>query len=110
MVADTFQLAGWDTRFVGANTPATDFARMAVALEADLVALSAMTAAALPNLVAMVEHLRATPGWGPRPILVGGYPFRVDADLWRKVGADGSATDAKRAVGIARELMECRIG
>jgi methanogenic corrinoid protein MtbC1 len=38
-------------------------------------------------------------------IIVGGYPFRVDTDLWKKVGADGQAVDAETAVEMAEKLV-----
>ena len=37
-------------------------------------------------------------------ILVGGYPFTLSPNLWREVGADGSASDAERAIALADEM------
>jgi methanogenic corrinoid protein MtbC1 len=37
--------------------------------------------------------------------MVGGYPFNVDPDLWRRIGADGSARDASEAIGVAQRLV-----
>ena len=38
-------------------------------------------------------------------IIVGGYPFNIDNDLWNKVGADGQALDAETAIEIADNLV-----
>lgn len=38
-------------------------------------------------------------------ILAGGYPFNVDPDLWRRIGADGSARDAAEAIALAERLV-----
>ena len=38
-------------------------------------------------------------------IIVGGYPFNIDKDLWKKVGADGQAVDAETALKIADNLV-----
>ena len=38
-------------------------------------------------------------------IIVGGYPFRIDIDLWKKVGADGQAEDAETAVEMGEKLV-----
>lgn len=37
-------------------------------------------------------------------VLVGGYPFNVDLDLWRRIGADGCARDAAEAIELAKRL------
>ena len=35
---------------------------------------------------------------------VGGYPFVVAPELWRQIGADGSAGDAQAAIALANQL------
>jgi methanogenic corrinoid protein MtbC1 len=37
-------------------------------------------------------------------VIVGGYPFNIDTELWRKVGSDGWAPDADKAVEVARRI------
>lgn len=37
-------------------------------------------------------------------IMVGGYPFIVDDRLWKTLGADGFAKDARNAVKVAAKL------
>jgi methanogenic corrinoid protein MtbC1 len=41
-------------------------------------------------------------------VLVGGYPFNLAPDLWRRIGADGWAPDAQLAVERAGELLAAR--
>ena len=43
-------------------------------------------------------------------VLVGGYPFNVAPDLWRRVGADASAPDAQRAIAEAHRLVAAEGG
>ncbi|MCF7792615.1 MAG: hypothetical protein K9N09_02105 [Candidatus Cloacimonetes bacterium] len=38
-------------------------------------------------------------------IMVGGYPFNTSPDLWKKIGADGYAPNAKQAINIADKLV-----
>jgi methanogenic corrinoid protein MtbC1 len=38
-------------------------------------------------------------------ILVGGRPFNIDKELWKKMGADGYAEDAEHAIEVANELV-----
>lgn len=37
--------------------------------------------------------------------MVGGYPFGIVPDLWKKIDADASAKSAKEAIGIANEII-----
>jgi methanogenic corrinoid protein MtbC1 len=46
-------------------------------------------------------------GRGPA-LAVGGAPFRLDKELWREVGADGTADTASGAVALVRRLAEGR--
>jgi monomethylamine corrinoid protein len=38
-------------------------------------------------------------------LAVGGAPFRLDLNLWKKVGADATSDSAAGAVGIARRFL-----
>jgi len=105
MVADLFQLRGWDARFLGANTPPKAVVAFADQVGAAVVAISAMTAATVPAVAKQVALLRASPGGDRRKILVGGHPFTVDRDLWRRVGADATAADGRDAMAVADGLM-----
>ena len=54
-------------------------------------------------------HRRCEVGPSHAPvILVGGYPFLLSPDLWRRVGADGFASDAQQAVQVANALADAR--
>jgi methanogenic corrinoid protein MtbC1 len=105
MVADFFEMAGWDTYYLGANTPLEGIVESVEHRRADALAISATMSYHVPAVAEVVRAVRdrvAPPG--PR-ILVGGYPFRVDAELWRSVGADGFAADAAGAVPLANRLV-----
>jgi methanogenic corrinoid protein MtbC1 len=54
----------------------------------------------------VVRTVRASEACRRVRILVGGYPFNVDHDLWRRIGADGSAHDARGAVALANHLVD----
>ena len=44
--------------------------------------------------------------WEYPPLVVGGAAYRVDAELWRSVGADLYAPDARAAVALVRDLKD----
>jgi methanogenic corrinoid protein MtbC1 len=108
MVADLFELEGWDTLYLGANTPAHSIAAIAADHAPDVLALSATMTFHLPNVAEVIEHVRRRPGSPPK-ILVGGYPFNLAPDLWREVGADGYAPDAEGAIALANQLLSSNL-
>lgn len=104
MVADLFELEGWTTYYLGASTPVPSVVQMVTERKANVLAVSATIAYHLPALEALIAAVRNAPGCRDLKILVGGYPFNLDPDLWRKVGADGSARTAQDAIALADEL------
>ena len=105
MVADFFEMEGWDVFYLGANTPAEEIVREAVERRADVVGVSATMTFNLRPVEDLVGRLREADGERRIKILVGGYPFRVSPDLWRDIGADGSAADAAAAVAEAERIL-----
>lgn len=95
-VAAHFELDGWRTLLLGADTPVADLVTFVLRHQPDLVALGAtldeqrvMTAEAIRALRAGRPGLR---------ILVGGAAYAGRPELWRRSGADGHAADAAEAV------------
>lgn len=102
MVADFFDSAGWDTYYLGANTPADTIIETVKERRPDLVALSATMTF---HLDAVTEIIRAVKADDPgQKVLVGGSAFNETQDLWKKTGADGFALDAEEALRTAAEL------
>ena len=106
MVADFFEMEGWDTYYLGANTPAKSILDTIDSQGADVLAISATITFNVSDIVDLVANVRASDvGRGVR-ILVGGRPFNVAANLWRRVGADGYAPDAQAAINVAEKLLD----
>jgi methanogenic corrinoid protein MtbC1 len=102
MVADFFEMDGWDTVYLGANTPPRSLLQMVANNPPDVLAIS-VTMTFHINVAA--EVIAAVRRSAPRVrVLVGGYPFRVDPELWRRIGADGMALDAQEALERAYSL------
>ena len=108
MVTDCFEFAGWRTYFLGASTPAPDLVQAVYDQKADLLALSASIGCHIRTLRSMIARLRAEPEVRDIPVIVGGEPFNVVPNLWRKVGADGSARSATEAVALGNRLVDHR--
>lgn len=103
MVSDLFELEGWDTYYLGANTPPDAVTEAVAHNAADLVLLSATLPEHVDAVRDVVTAVRADPRTGHVPILVGGPPFvhGTAAD----VGADAVAMDATSGLARARELV-----
>ncbi len=105
MVADFFEMEGWDTYFLGANTPPESILRAVKDYRANVLAISATMIFHVSLVTEMIRVLRADSSIRI-PVLVGGYPFNLSPGLWRQVGADGYAQDAQSAISAAEGLLQ----
>jgi signal transduction histidine kinase len=105
MVADFFELSGWNTVYLGASTPTASLVKVLVERKADVLAVSASLTAHLGAVVRLIAAIRGSEAGARVKILVGGHPFLVAPDLWRQVGADGCAGNARSAVEEAERLF-----
>lgn len=97
MVADLAEMRGFETVFLGANTPPLAIAQTLRETGAQALALSCSMIVHVESIRAAIEHLRGV-GFEGLPILVGGYPFNLAPELAEIVGADGTARHAAAAV------------
>ena len=104
MVADLFELEGWDSYYFGANTPKESLLEEFARHRPDIIALSVTMTFNIDNLKMLIANLRERDPGKKTKIIVGGYPFTISDKLWEKVGADGSAGDAAKALLLAEEL------
>lgn len=106
MVCDLFELAGWDTYYLGAACPIQDVIETLQQHSADVLAISATLATHLRHAAALIKRVRADPRTRAIKILIGGLPFQLDPSLWRTLGADGSASDCGTAVEAGERLVQ----
>ena len=105
MVADLFEMDGWNTYYLGANMPTGAVVKAVIERKADVVAISATITAHLPKVAEMIAAIRADECCRHVRIMVGGYPFNIDPQLWRRFGADGFAADCEHAAEVAATLL-----
>jgi MerR family transcriptional regulator, light-induced transcriptional regulator len=109
MIADFFEIEGWSTFYLGANVPAAGVIRTLRDRGADVLAVSATMPFHVRAVAELIAAVRASEAGDRVKILVGGYPFLVDPELWRSVGADATARDAEESVAVANRLLEARV-
>ncbi len=105
MVADFFEMGGWDTYYLGANSPAQGVLQAVAERDAQVLAVSATMTFHLRAVEDLIGAARAAARTRDVKVLVGGYPFNVEPELWRRVGADACAADASGAVAAAEGLV-----
>jgi len=104
MLADFFEMEGWDTHFLGANVPTPSVVQILIERRATLLGISATITYHLRAVEELIAAVRRAPACREVKIIVGGYPFKIAPELWRSVGADGFAEDASQAVALANRL------
>jgi MerR family transcriptional regulator, light-induced transcriptional regulator len=105
MVADFFELDGWDVYYLGVNVPQTDVISTIAHKKPHLLALSVTLNSHLLQARELIQAVRAAPAGAGLKILVGGQPFNRNGELHRTIGADLVAGDAREAVLRAREAL-----
>ena len=84
MGSDFFHLCGYDTIFVGSNTPRTDMLKGLELENPEYVVINAVNFYNLFKVQKIVAEIKAA--LPSIKILASGYAFRQDADLYRKIG------------------------
>jgi methanogenic corrinoid protein MtbC1 len=74
MVADIFELNGWDGYFLGANTPPEDMARFIQEIQPDLVGLSLSILSNIDHLKTSIEAVKTH--FPNMDLIIGGQAFR----------------------------------
>jgi methanogenic corrinoid protein MtbC1 len=105
ILSDFFEMEGWDTFYLGANTPTQSIIKMVADHRPDLLAISATMTFHVQRVAELIAAVRSAGVGQSLKIIVGGYPFNIEPGLWRQVGADGSAPDAPAAVALANQLV-----
>lgn len=107
MVAEFFRRAGWEVTNCTCAT-AADLARAVRREEFAIVGLSASCEDRLDGLASSIKSVRGASRNRSVAVLVGGSPFVAHPDWSDTVGADATASDARKATLLARSLLDKR--
>jgi len=105
MVTDFFEMDGWDTYYLGANMPDNELQEALIEYRADILALSVSLPIHLSKVAALIKKIRSHRDLANIKIMVGGYSFLTNLDLWKKVDADAFAQNAEQAIAKANEMV-----
>jgi methanogenic corrinoid protein MtbC1 len=104
MVADFFEMEGWNTYFLGANLPARDIVETLLTHKVDVLAISASMPSNVVKTETLISKVRSSKARDTK-ILVGGYAFNSAPSLHDRVGADYYAESAHAALTIANQCV-----
>lgn len=105
MVADAFQLGGWDVRYLGPNVPTKALVGQVVEWQPHLVGLSVSFAQQLPAVREVIAQLEAQLGASRPGVMVGGLAINSFAPLADRVHADAVGADALSALERAEAML-----
>jgi methanogenic corrinoid protein MtbC1 len=108
MIADVFELRGWNTHYLGANVPPDGVVQAVNEQQADVLAVSATLAYHMGAVERLIAAVRRSAIGAHIKILVGGYAFNIDPRLWGKLGADAYAMDLAEAGRLSEQLAKER--
>jgi len=108
MVADLFEMFGWDTHYLGANTPIRDLVTSLRELQPDAVAISVMLTSQISAAGETITAIRADEGLRDVLVIVGGRALRLEPDLADRLGADAWAVDPEQAAALVDRMLDER--
>ncbi|MFO8017208.1 MAG: cobalamin-dependent protein [Promethearchaeia archaeon] len=105
MISNLLEYEGWKVFYIGANAPRNSILNMIKKQDADLLAISSSLINHIYLVKQLVDKIRISE-CSDIKILVGGKAFNMIPDLWKKVGADGYAENARKATKVVEKLLD----
>ncbi len=106
MVADSFQIGGWDVQYLGADVPVKDLVSQVASWKPDLVGLSVSFPHQLRTVRQAIQSLESALGRERPPVIIGGLAINQFDQLADQVGAEGWSPNSFAAVGSGSALAD----
>jgi 5-methyltetrahydrofolate--homocysteine methyltransferase len=103
LVAMMMEGAGFEIVDLGTDVSPEKFINAIREHKPEIIAMSALLTTTMPNMVTTIQALKEAGVRDQVKVLIGGAP--VTENYARQIGADGFATDASRAVNLAKSLV-----
>lgn len=105
MVADFFTICGYNSIFVGSNTPQNDFLNAIDVINPKYIAISVSNYYNLVFAKKVISRIREKTLNKDFKIIVGGYAFQENPDLYKEIGADIQANSFKQIESISKGVI-----
>lgn len=102
MTADILDINGWNTRFLGSDTPVPELIKLLKEDKPDFLGLSVTMTFNLRHLSEVLSRIKSNPDLSGIKIILGGLVFNQNPGLLDKFPHDGYAKDAS----VCLELLE----
>lgn len=106
MVTNILELDGWDTYYLGADVPRKDLISFLIDQKPHVLGISVTMTFHLHKVIELIHDIRNIEVLRDLNILVGGYPFNVDKNLWSKIGADIYASNAIETCDLVSTIFK----
>jgi MerR family transcriptional regulator, light-induced transcriptional regulator len=110
MIADMFESAGWDVRFLGGGLNSDDILSYIHQFCPDILVIYGTEPGETPQIRGIIDRIREINAWPDMKIMLTGGVFGRAEGLWEEIGADLFAENAIEAVQIASDenQMKCQ--
>lgn len=105
MVADAFQLAGWDVQYLGANVPTPSLVHQVIDYQPHLVGLSVSFPQQLLEVKNVIARLGEAMGRARPPVIIGGLAINRFNHMADIVGADACGSNPRNAIDHAIRMI-----
>ena len=105
MVTDFLENEGFNTCYLGANSPISDTLDILAESKSHILALSATMIFNIPKVASLIEQIKKREELNHIKIIVGGYPFGVDGSLWKKIRADSCASSLETITATVYNML-----
>jgi len=102
MICDYMESCGWNTYYLGANMSEHGIIQMINEKKPDIIAISCAMIFNVSKVQNLIQSIKSS--GISTPVIVGGYPFNLDKQLWEKVGANGYASDFEEVYLISEKI------
>ncbi len=103
VVADLLEMNGWDVYYLGANVSSEEVIKLVNKIKPKIVGISVTMPFNIEKAAELIKKIKEVKTAKPK-IIVGGIAFNLSPDVYKQIGADFWAPDAKKALEIANQL------
>jgi len=104
MISDIFEHAGWEVRYLGANTPVNDLVELLRSFHPKVIAVSVTMPFNILKAKDIINTIKGDVELNKILVVIGGRAFNEVSDLWRTTGADFFAANAMELNALLSEL------
>ncbi|MCX7913447.1 MAG: cobalamin-dependent protein [Thermodesulfovibrionales bacterium] len=99
IVADLLEMDGWDVHFLGANVPSDELIKLVKKIKPKIIGISVTMPFNIEKAEVLIKKIKGIETVKSK-IIVGGIAFNLLPSIYKDIGADFWASNAKEAVEI----------